>query len=96
MALYVGLDVSLKTTSICIVAADGSIHWEGKAESEPAFLVKALTRWRAEIALVRIEACPLSEWLYGALVESGFSDRVHSDTARAALPVITAQQDRSQ
>src|SRR5207244_1545634 len=72
MALYVGLDVSLKTTSICIVAADGSAHWEGKAESEPASLVKALTRWRAEIALVGIEACPLSEWLYGALVESGF------------------------
>jgi transposase len=72
MALYVGLDVSLKTTSICIVAADGSILWEGKAESEPTSIVKSLIRWREEIVLVGIEACPLSEWLYGALVESGF------------------------
>jgi transposase len=72
MAMFVGLDVSLKTTSICVVEADGSAVWEGKAESEPAPLVKALLRWRSKITLVGIEACPLSEWLYGALVESGF------------------------
>jgi transposase len=34
--------------------------------------VKALMRWRDKITLVGIEACPLSEWLYGALIESGF------------------------
>lgn len=72
MALYVGLDVSLKTTAICVVEADGSLVWEGKAESEPTPLVKALLRWQEQITLVGLEACPLSEWLYGALVESGF------------------------
>jgi transposase len=72
MALYVGLDVSLRMTSICVVEADGSSVWEGKAESEPVPLVKVLSPWRDKIALVGIEACPLSEWLYGALVESGF------------------------
>jgi transposase len=70
--MFVGLDVSLKTTSVCIVEADGSLVWEGRAESEPASLIKALTRWRDTITLVGIEACPLSEWLYGALVEYGF------------------------
>lgn len=30
MALFVGLDVSLKTTSICVVEADGSPVWEAK------------------------------------------------------------------
>lgn len=72
MALYVGLDISLRMTSICVVDADGSSVWEGKAESEPVPLVKVLSLWRDKIALVGIEACPLSEWLYGALVESGF------------------------
>ena len=71
MALFVGLDVSLKMTSICIVEADGSVVWEGKAESEPVALLKALSKWRKKIKLIGIEACPLSEWLYGALVESG-------------------------
>ncbi|MGA7327383.1 MAG: IS110 family transposase [Rhodomicrobium sp.] len=71
MALFVGLDISLKMTSICIVEADGSVVWEGKAESEPVPLLKALSKWREKIKLIGIEACPLSEWLYGALVESG-------------------------
>ena len=31
MTKFVGLDVSLKTTSICVVEADGSPVWEGKA-----------------------------------------------------------------
>jgi len=44
MALSVGLDVSLKTTSICVVEASGSPVWEGKAESEPVALIKALIR----------------------------------------------------
>ena len=73
MPLFVGLDVSLKMTSICIVEADGSVVWEGKVESEPVPLVKALSRWRKKIRLVGIEACPLSEWLYGALVECKFT-----------------------
>ena len=72
MALYVGLDVSLKNTSICVVEWNGSPVWEGKAESEPSSLIKALIRWRDTITLVGIEACPLSEWLFGALVECGF------------------------
>jgi transposase len=46
MALFVGLDVSLKRVSICIVKADGTVVWEGKALSEPASLIKALARRR--------------------------------------------------
>ena len=70
MALFVGLDVSLNTTSICIVEANGKLVWEGKALSEPVPLLKALAPWRKRIKLIGIEACSLSEWLYGALVES--------------------------
>ena len=77
MALFVGLDVSLKMTSICIVEVDGSVMWEGKAGSEPVTLLTALSKWRQSIQLIGIEACPLSEWLYGALVESGL-ERVAS------------------
>ncbi len=73
MALFVGLDVSLRTTSICIVAADGKAVWEGKALSEPLALTQALSKWRKKIKLIGIEASPLSEWLYGALVETGLT-----------------------
>lgn len=77
MALFVGLDVSLKTTSICVVEADGAVVWEGKAESKPALLIKALVRWRDAITLVGIEACPLSEWLHGALRRVRLSNSLH-------------------
>src|SRR5215813_13596530 len=40
--------VSLRTTSICVVEANGSAVCEGKAESEPAMLIKALIGWRNE------------------------------------------------
>lgn len=72
MALFVGLDVSSRTTSIFVVEANGSPVWEGKAESEPTMLIKALIGWKSEIAQVGLEACPLSERLFGALVENGF------------------------
>ena len=49
MPLFVGLDVSLRTTSICVVEADGSVVWEGKA-SEPAPLMKALSPVAQELA----------------------------------------------
>lgn len=73
MALFVGLDVSLRTVSICIVEANGTVVWQGKALSEPVALIKALVAYRKDIELVGIEACPLSEWLYGALQECGFN-----------------------
>jgi len=69
MALFVGLDVSLHTISICIVDGNGKLIWEGKIASEPVPLMKALAPYRRKIRLVGLEACPLSEWLYGALVE---------------------------
>lgn len=73
MALFAGLDVSLRTVSICIVDERGKVVWQGKALSEPVALIKALTPYRKRMKLVGLEACPLSEWLYGALQECGFN-----------------------
>ena len=72
MAVFVGLDVSLRTVSICVVEADGTVVWEGKTPSEPLPLIERLAKWRGQVRLVGVEACPLSEWLHGALIESGF------------------------
>ncbi len=72
MALFVGLDISLHSISICIVDGNGKLIWEGKVASEPVPLVKALAPYRRKIKLVGLEACPLSEWLHGALRECRF------------------------
>ena len=69
MALYVGLDVSLRTIAICIVEAKGKVVWEGKVLCEGPALIAALAPYRKKIKRVGIEAGPLSEWLFGILTE---------------------------
>ena len=48
MEIYVGLDVSLKETSICVVGDDGEIQCEGTVISEPdaiaAFIKTKISR----------------------------------------------------
>src|SRR5271154_5463717 len=71
MRVFIGLDVSLAKTAICVVDRDGAVQWQGKVPSEPGPLIKRLTGWLGNIELVGIEACPLSEWLHRALREVG-------------------------
>lgn len=71
MKAFVGLDVSLNSISVCIIDADGTLVWQGKTLSEPSDLIPALLPYHDSIQLVGIEACPLSEWHYGALTDSG-------------------------
>ena len=44
MTDYVGLDVSMEETSVCVIDAAGSTVWEGKVVSEPSALVRVLER----------------------------------------------------
>ena len=41
MAVYVGLDGSPRMTPICVVEADGSPVWDGKAEERAGLAVKS-------------------------------------------------------
>lgn len=75
MSLFVGLDISLKKTSICVLNEQGVSIFQGTALSEPAAIMEKLSRWRDDIVLVGIEACPLSEWLHTALTASGYEVR---------------------
>ncbi|MEQ1712272.1 MAG: IS110 family transposase [Hyphomicrobium sp.] len=73
MTRYVGLDVSLRTVSICVIDSDGTAVWQGKVLSEPHALVEALAPHREQITKIGLEAGPLAEWLFGALHECGFN-----------------------
>jgi hypothetical protein len=35
MRVFIGLDVSLAKTTICVVDHDGAVQWQGKVSSEP-------------------------------------------------------------
>ena len=67
MAHFVGLDVSVKETSVCVVDDAGKVIWEQKAPTDPADIIALLSSLGATIGRIGIEAGPLSQWLVNAL-----------------------------
>ena len=68
---YVGLDVSLETTSICIIDDAGAIIWRGKCSSDPDSIT-IIVRQHAPGALrVGLETGQLSNWLALSLRRRG-------------------------
>jgi transposase len=39
---YVGLDVSLETTAVCVVDGQGTVVWRGKCASTPESITAAV------------------------------------------------------
>jgi transposase len=67
---FVGLDVSVKETSVCIVDEVGKIVREVKVASEPEALLAVLKKPAYRFKRIGLEAGPLSQWLFGALAEA--------------------------
>jgi transposase len=97
MRVFVGLDVSLAKTAICVVDRDGGVVWQGKVTSEPGPLIERLAEWSGTIELAGIEACPLSEWLHRALREADIPavciETRHAQRFLSSRPVKTDKND---
>ena len=63
MKFFVGLDVSLAETAICLVDADGIIIAEAKTPSEPDAISDWLTERDVPLSRVGLEIGGLSRWL---------------------------------
>jgi len=75
MVHYVGLDVSLKQTSICVVNHLGSIVREGVVDSEPE-AIAAFVRLNAPGAVrIGLETGPTATWLWTELKQLGRAGR---------------------
>jgi transposase len=99
MGVFIGLDVSLAETAICVVDRDGRVLWQGKVPSEPEPLVKRLAEWSSVIDLAGIEAWPLSEWLHRGLREAGIPvvcvETRHAQRFLSSRPVKTDKTTRA-
>src|SRR6202023_3078014 len=67
MAHFVGLDVSVNETSVCVVNDAGKVVLEQKVPPEPSDIIALLTSLGATYGRVGIEAGPLSQWLVNGL-----------------------------
>src|SRR5712691_10828579 len=90
MVHFVGLDVSVKATSVCIVDDAGKVILEQKVPTEPADIIALLTSLGVGFGRIGIEAGPLSQWLVNALTAAELP--VICVETRHMKALLTAQQ----
>src|SRR2546430_10196540 len=90
MEHYVGLDVSLKQTSICVVNQVGSVVREGVVDSEPEAIA---TFVRSKAVRIGLETGPTATWLWTELKQLGLP--VICIDARHAKAVLKMQINKS-
>jgi transposase len=97
MEHYAGIDVSLESSSVCVVDATGRVVREAKIASEPEALVGWFHQLGVELARIGLEAGPLSQWLYAAMRDAGLAVELletrHVRDAFKAMPVKTDRKD---
>ena len=90
MAHFVGLDVSVKKTSVCVVDAADRVILEQKVSTEPADIIALLSSLGVSFCRIGIEAGPLSQWLVNALTVADLP--VICVETRHMKALLTAQQ----
>ena len=97
MEHYAGIDVSLESSSLCVVDATGRIVREAKIASEPEALVGWFHHFGIQLTRIGLEAGPLSQWLYTGMREAGLAVELpetgHVRDAFKAMPVKADRKD---
>ena len=93
MKHYVGLDVSLKEVSICVIDADGSAVAEDKVATEPARILSWIQDRVGAVERIVHESGPLSIWLTRELAR--LDAPVVCIDARAAHKALSARMNKS-
>src|SRR5438270_10347725 len=97
MMYFVGLDVSVKQTSVCVVDDAGKVILEQKVPTEPSDIIALLTSVGVTYGRIGIEAGPLSQWLFNALSAGRAAGDLHRDAAHEGFADGAAgQQDGPQ
>lgn len=93
MEHYVGLDVSLKQTSICVVNQAGSVVREGVVESDPGAIAQFVRSKAPNTVRIGLESGPTATWLWTELARLGLP--VICIDARHAKAVLKMQINKS-
>jgi transposase len=67
MKQYVGLDVSQKETSVCVIDESGATVYEGKAPSDPGALARVIRKRAPTVERIGFETGAMSSWLWHEL-----------------------------
>lgn len=96
MANYVGLDIGLENTAVCIMDQEGTILQEAMVPSDPDTIIQHLSESGLSFKRIGMEACPLSQWIFDGLVKAGFAAIcVEIRHLKAAMSAMTHKSDRN-
>ena len=70
MTHFAGLDVSTKTTSVCVITDDGEVVLETSVATEPDAIAAALQPYRRTLKKAGHETGSLAPWLHKGLRKS--------------------------
>jgi transposase len=93
MTYYAALDVSLRSTHVCVVDDAGEIVAEGKTDSEVADIVAFLDNLGLELAKVGLEAGTLTQYLTYGLQFAGYE--VVCMEARQVKNALSAMRNKT-
>ena len=71
MKVFIGVDVSLASSAICVLDDAGNVISEANIASEPEAFVSYMRDVPHEITGIGMEAGPLLQWLYEGLASAG-------------------------
>jgi len=71
MKHFIGLDISQKSTAVCIIDSAGKVVSEGQCLSRPSDLATYIRKRSETIEKIGMEAGALSPWLYTGLTKAG-------------------------
>lgn len=96
MTSYVGLDVSLKSTSICVVDADGAVTVEQAVASDPDAIADFVRSNAPKVKRIGLESGPTSASLWRELAQRSLPVIcVDARHAKAALSMQINKSDRN-
>src|SRR5262245_15353347 len=96
MEHYVGLDVSLKLTAICIVDQTGRIEREGVVASNPEAIAAFIKSHAPHVTRIGLETGATSPWLWTELNKLGLAVMcIDARHAKAALKMQINKSDRN-
>jgi transposase len=93
MTYYAGLDVSLRSVSLCVVDDKGEIRHEAKIAADVGVIVKHLRALEVSISKVGFEAGTLTQYLSYGLREAGFE--VVCMEARQVAAALSAMRNKT-
>lgn len=96
MSNYIGLDVSLKTTSICIMSQNGNILKEMVVETNPKVIANTILSTNLPVDKIAIECGGISHWLTKELKQFGLPVLcIDARKMSAAISIRTNKTDRN-